>query len=480
MDFNLTEKLFEIKEKGRYPLHMPGHKRSEKMARFGNELSLPYEYDITEIEGYDNLHAPEGILLEMGRSAASLYGARNAYPLVNGSTSGIISAIGACAKKGDSIILSRGSHKSVYSAIELYSLKPTYIYPDICNEYSIFASITPKDVEKAFETTPDASVVVITSPTYEGVISDIKAIADVVHSHGALLVLDCAHGAHLAFCENEYFPSAQMKYADFAVVSLHKTLPSLTQTALCLAFTERAAELDGNIRRKLSIFMSSSPSYILLSSIDKCISIVKNHSEELFSEYTEILCAFEEKINSLENLRVLGYGKNKASGGIFALDRGKLNVFCDKLVDFAGNKVTADVLAKFLRLNGFEPEMVSRDYLILMTSVMDEREKLLKVADLLCHFDQWCKREDCDGDQFIYPTPIIIDAPSNVIECDHERVSLDSAVGRISLDYVMCYPPGIPILCPGEMITAEIIDFIASCKDVRVNILCGEEIRVKR
>ncbi len=480
MDFNLTEKLFEIKEKGRYPLHMPGHKRSEKMQKYGNELGLPYDYDITEIDGYDNLHAPEGILLELGNSAAKLYGAKYAYPLVNGSTSGIISTIGACTKKGDSIILSRASHKSVYSAIELYSLDPTYIYPDVYKEFSILASVTPDDVDKAFEKTPNASVVVITSPTYEGVISDIEGIAEVVHSHGALLVLDCAHGAHLAFCENEYFPSAQMKYADFAIVSLHKTLPALTQTALCLAFSEKAAELDANLRRMLSIFMTSSPSYILLSSIDKCISIMAEHKDELFSEYTEILRAFEEKINSLENIRVLGYGKNKTEGGIFAFDKGKLNVFCDNLVDFAGNKVTADVLAKFLRLNGFEPEMVSRDYLILMTSVMDDRDKILKVADLLCHFDQWCKRMDSTNDPLIYPSPKIIVAPSDTLECDSETLTLYAAQGRISLDYVMCYPPGIPVLCPGEEITKEVIDFIVDCKAANVNILGDKEIRVKR
>lgn len=479
MDFNLTEKLFEIKQKGKYPLHMPGHKRSDKMVRYGNELGLPYEYDITEIDGYDNLHAPEGILLELGRSAAELYGARCAYPLVNGSTSGIISSIGACAKKGDSIILSRASHKSVYSAIELFSLEPNYIYPRVSKDFSAFASITPDEIEKAFTEAPNAAAVVITSPTYEGIISDIKGIADVTHSHGAMLILDCAHGAHLGFCENEYFPSAQMKYADFVIVSLHKTLPALTQTALCLAFSEKAERLDANLRRALSIFMTSSPSYILLSSIDKCLSIVADHKEELFLEYTDMLRTFENKIASLENLRVLGYGKNKADG-IFAIDKGKLTVFCDDLVDVAGNRVTADVLAKFLRINGYEPEMVSRDYLILMTSIMDDGDKIMKVAELLCHFDRWCKRADVKGAALTYPKPKIIDIPANAAEWDYDTVSLDSACGRVSIDYVTCYPPGIPVVCPGEEITKDIIDFVASCKAANVNVLGANKLRVKR
>ncbi len=479
MDFNLTEKLYEIKEKGKYPMHMPGHKRSTKMEMYGNELGLPYEFDITEIDGYDNLHAPEGILRELGVNAAELYGAKYAYPLVNGSTAGIISAIGACAKN-KSVIVSRASHKSVYSAIEAFSLEPTYVYPLACEDTGIVASVSAADVEAAFEKAPEASVVVITSPTYEGVISNIKEIAEVAHSHGAYLVLDCAHGAHLGFTQNEYLPLSCMQYADVAVVSLHKTLPALTQTALCLNFSDRADELDEKIRHYLSIFMTSSPSYILLSSIDKCLSIVKDHGAELFSEYSETLAAFEKKISSLENIFVLGYAKNSLSDKVFALDKGKLNVFCKDLVDLVGNKVTACVLAKFLRLNGFEPEMVSRDYLILMTSVMDDGDMILKLGDLLCHFDKWCKKSNASKEPLKYPTPCVRMKISDASGCDYEGLDIEDAKGCVSLDYIMCYPPGIPVVCPGEEITAEVIRFIEDCKRNNVNVIGGDKVKVKK
>ena len=480
MNFNLTEKLYEIKEKGRDPLHMPGHKRTEKMQKFGNSLSIPYEFDITEIDGYDNLHAPEGLLLELGKNAASLYGAKHAYPLVNGSTAGIISSIGACTKRGDSVIISRASHKSVYSAIELFGLVPTYIYPDICSDFSVFASITPESIEAAFVESPNASVVVITSPTYEGVISNIEEIARVVHSHNARLIVDCAHGAHLGFVENEYFPSSSIKFADIAVVSLHKTLPALTQTALCLSFSNDADVLDSKIRRMLSVFMSSSPSYILLASIEDCLSIVAKNKQSLFSEYTEMLSAFEDKVSSLENLRVMGYGKNKVADEVFSFDKGKITVFCDGLVDFADNRINADVLAKFLRLNGFEPEMVSRDHLILMTSVMDDRDKILKVAELLCNFDMWCKKSESLNEGLKYPMSSIKMTPSEASECENEALPYGQCRGRISLDYIMCYPPGIPVIAPGEEITDEVVSFIDQCREANVNVIMGEEIKVTK
>lgn len=479
MDLNLTEKLYEIKEKGKYPMHMPGHKRSVKMQKYGNELGLPYEFDITEIEGYDNLHAPEGILSELGENAARLYGAKYAYPLVNGSTAGIIAAIGACAKN-KKIIISRASHRSVYSAIEIFSLEPTYIFPAVCDKLGVCGSLTVKDIEEAFHETPDASVVVLTSPTYEGIISDIRKIAKVVHAHGAMLVLDCAHGAHLGFVQNEYLPDSCVQYADIAIVSLHKTLPALTQTALCLNFSGRAEELHEKLRHYLSIFMTSSPSYILLSSIDKCLSIVQNHGDELFSEYTKMLCDFEKRIETLQNIFVLGYGQRSSLENCFAIDKGKINIFCSNLVDFAGNKITAEILAKFLRLNGFEPEMISRDYLILMTSIMDEPEKLMKLAELLCNFDEWCKEDETQNELLEYPSPNIKMTISDTVKVDFDRLELLSCEGMISLDYIMCYPPGIPIVCPGEEITSSVIDFVTVCRNANVNIIGGDTIKVKK
>ena len=480
MSLNLTEKLYEIKDMGKYPMHMPGHKRSKKLYELGNELGLPYEFDITEIDGYDNLHAPDGILKELGVVAAKLYGAKYAYPLVNGSTAGIISAIGACTQTNKKVIISRVSHKSVYSAIEMFALEPTYLYPKNCDGLGISGSITAEDVEAAFKESPDAGLVVITSPTYEGVISNIKDIADVVHSHGAMLVLDAAHGAHLGFCENQYLPRSYMECADIAIVSLHKTMPALTQTALCLNFSKRAEMLDGKIRHYLSIFMTSSPSYLLLSSIDKCMSIVKDHGDSLYTEYTDMLAEFEEKISSLENIFVFGYGRSKLPINCFGLDKGKISVFCKGLVDFAGNKVSADVLAKFLRLNGFEPEMVSCDYLILMTSIMDDKDMILKLAELLCHFDKWCKKTDNDCNALAYPSASVKMKIADAVVCDIDTVFYRECVGRISLDYIMCYPPGIPIVCPGEEITKDVIDFIDTCKDASVNLIGGEFIKVKK
>ena len=207
-----------------YPFHMPGHKR--------NPLPFPevYGIDITEIDGFDNLHHAEGILKEAQQRAADLYGSAHCYYLVNGSTCGILASICAAVKKRGRILAARNSHKAVYHALFLSELTAEYLYPAV-TECGIQGQITPRQVEDALKKDPETSAVVITSPTYEGVISDIEGIAKVAHVHGIPLIVDSAHGAHLGF-GGEFPQNAVRLGADAVIESLHKTLPSFTQTAL--------------------------------------------------------------------------------------------------------------------------------------------------------------------------------------------------------------------------------------------------------
>ena len=231
---SLYAKLIEYGQSDFYPYHMPGHKRCEVGE---GPLSGVSQIDITEIEGFDNLHHSEGVLKEAQHKASKLYGSKKAYYLVNGSTCGILAAISAATRKGDKVIVARNSHKAVYNALYLNELKPTYIFPRI-TRFGLQGQITVEDVQQAIEQTPDAKAVIITSPTYDGITSDVCAIAKIVHEKNMILIVDSAHGAHFGFGYG--MPQNVIKQgADIAIESVHKTLPAYTQTALLHLCSDR-------------------------------------------------------------------------------------------------------------------------------------------------------------------------------------------------------------------------------------------------
>ena len=233
----LEQKLNELEQSDIYPFHMPGHKRA--FLPFAN----PYAIDITEIEGFDNLHHATGILQEAQQKAADLYGAQKTYYLVNGSTCGLLAAISAAVPRGGKILVARNCHKAVYHAMYLRQLVPVYLYPED-TAYGIQGQVTPQMVQKQLKQTPDIRAVVITSPTYDGVVSDIQSIADIVHAYGIPLIVDEAHGAHFGFSP-EFPENATRLGADAVIMSVHKTLPAFTQTALLHLCSDRIAEKKG-------------------------------------------------------------------------------------------------------------------------------------------------------------------------------------------------------------------------------------------
>ena len=227
---HLYDRLAEYAQGPDYPLHMPGHKRRA----FGEMPSELYRMDITEIDGFDNLHAPEGILLDLQKRAAALYGAEESFVLVNGSTGGILSAVSAAVPFGGKLLISRGCHKSVYHAAYLRRLQLSYLYPEILPGFEISDAVTPEQVREALRREGDADAVLIVSPTYEGRIARVREIAEIVHSFGKILIVDEAHGAHLglAGCGETLPENSCQAGADLVIHSLHKTLPAMTQTAL--------------------------------------------------------------------------------------------------------------------------------------------------------------------------------------------------------------------------------------------------------
>jgi arginine/lysine/ornithine decarboxylase len=445
----LYEALDYYAKKGVAPFHMPGHKRNTRL--LGKDL--PYGIDITEIDGFDNLQDPRGILKAISSRAASLYGGGKAYLLVNGGTGGILAAVKSAAKAGDTIVMARGCHKSVYDAVGLFGLRPVYLMPetDACG---VSGSIRPEQVRSALDAHPDASLVVVTSPTYEGVVSDIAGIADIAHRRNIPVLVDAAHGAHLGFSD-VFPPSAVQGGADLVVTSLHKTLPALTQCALALSSGKRVE--PGRLRAAVSIFQTSSPSYVLLSSIDRCVELLETGGTCLFERYEKNLRAFDEQIKGLKKLRVLCHGADHASrhGRFFSFDPGKLVILT------RGAGLTGVELAALLRAeHRVELEMAGPDYAVAMTSICDEDGQYKRLADALHAVDAAPKTKIVKRLPVFPVLPSMRLTPSEAAGYKGVFTELRRSAGRISLEYVWAYPPGIPFLVPGELVTDELVEYI--------------------
>lgn len=441
---SLLKKLTEYNRK-HTPMHMPGHKRNTRL--LGD--SLPYGIDITEIDGFDNLHDMSGVLKDTADLAARLYGSKAAFPLVNGSTCGILAGIYAAAEKGSHILIARNCHKSVYNAIELLELFPHYIFPE--NEkLGISGIVSPESVKKALEETPEISLVVITSPTYEGVLSDLENTYKVCKSHGVTLLVDAAHGAHFGISEKA-FSQKLVPFADLVVMSLHKTLPSLTQTALLHICSDRVSE--DKIKDALSVFETSSPSYVLLSSVDECLHFcIKN--KESFFKLDKNLKKFYKKAEKLSNLKAFSFD-----------DLTKI------IISTENTNITGVHLADILRHDfNIEIEMAQKNYVLAMTTVCDTKKSLNRLLSALIKIDKTLSKNFKFTKENIKSSAEIIDIPSVAKNKDGIFISLDSAENHESLEYVWCYPPGIPLVCPGEKINQELINRIKDLQNSHIEI----------
>lgn len=418
----------------RYPLHMPGHKRRQAPAP---GLGC-YAFDLTEIEGADDLHDARGILAEAMERTAALYGSAWCRYLVGGSTVGLLAGIRALAPFGSEVLVARGCHKAVYHAIELGRLTAHYVTAPVVAAFGVYGSIPPAAVADALGAHPAVRCVILTSPTYEGVQSDIAAIAALCHARGIPLLVDEAHGAH-------YLPFAQ-RYgwrggavaagADLVVQSAHKTLPSLTQTAWLHVRGDRVD--PAAVERQLDVFETSSPSYPLLASLDGCTAWLKEGGPGAFAAWRARLDRFAAAARGWRNIPVLGLGPQRRD--FAGYDDGKI------LLRIGGAG------AAFLRRAGFEPEMVCGPNVLAMTSPCDDETALDALADALGRWDETAPPAPAAG--ALLPPP---GAARCTIAEALERPAcvrrLADAAGATAAEYVWAYPPGVPLLAPGEEVT---------------------------
>ena len=428
-----------------YPLHMPGHKR-----RLAPAPGLAcYAWDTTEVPGTDDLHAAEGVLAAAMARTAALWGAARSWYLVGGSTCGILAAIRAAAPHGSTILCARNCHKSVYHAIELGGLRAHWLTPPVDAAFGVYGSVPPASVAAALEACPGAACVVLTSPTYEGVLSDVAAIAGICHAHGVPLIVDEAHGAH-------YLPLAQAHGwrggalaagADLVVQSPHKTLPSLTQTALLHLGAGGRIDPD-EVERQLDVFETSSPSYPLLVSLDGCTALLAEQGGELFAAWRRRLDRFSAAVRGLGVLRVLCHGADApaAHPAVWAHDAGKLLVRSPR---------TGAALARTLREDyGFETEMSCGPNVLAMTSVADDEDALDRLAAALLAIDRCLPQGTAPAQAAVLPPPgPAVYTIAAALRRPRAERPLADAVGAAAAEYVWAYPPGVPLWAPGERIT---------------------------
>lgn len=469
-----------------YPYHMPGHKRQTDDGAWADI----YRMDITEIDGFDNLHHPEGILRDAQERAARLYGAEETFFLVNGSTCGVLASILAVTERCDTLLIARNCHQSVYHAAFLQELNLHYLYPERMEEYDIFDAVSPEEVKKALKRYPECAVIVITSPTYEGVISDIGAIGRAVHEAGKVLIVDEAHGAHLGLAEG--MPdNAVRQGADLVIHSLHKMLPALTQTALLHVNGTRVNR--GKLRRYLRILQSSSPSYVLMAGMDHCIYYLEKHAAADFFRLQGCYQNFIKKTESCRHLRI---------GRFSSLEKGKYHLLawdiCKLVISTKGTSIGGVALYGMLRDEfHLQMEMAAESYVLAIMTIADKEEGWQRLADALLQIDGRIESAALDtaSEQEFVPVQTDIASARNgiipaqsvmsiaqavhkadrasraeafLVQTDGASVTvgnelpLTSAAGRTAGSFITPYPPGVPLLVPGERIGEESIRQIQS------------------
>lgn len=451
----IEQKLKALAQSDVYPFHMPGHKR--QLSGF-----FPYELDITEIEGFDNLHHAKGLLFEAQQYAAQMYQSRKAYYLVNGSTCGILAAISAATTKGGRVLVARNCHKAVYNAIYLRGLKAEYVYP-VATHYEIQGQIQAADVERKLVEKPDIQAIVITSPTYDGLVSDIRAIADLAHTHGIPLIVDEAHGAHFGL--DEAFPdNATVLGADAVIMSVHKTLPAPTQTAILHLCSDRINVTK--MEKFLGIYETSSPSYVLMAGIEESLRLADEARGAQMKEYVRRLQIFREKMRRLTILRVPDRADFTGEEA-YAYDIGKLLLVTNGAIP---GKVLQE---KLLKQYGLQMEMSSGNYVLAMTSFMDTEEGLERLADALLEIDATLTVTD---QREMFSPEKIYRQPKKAMEIDEVQdgestsVAFSEAEGRICADYIYLYPPGIPVIVPGEVLDQQTLTVIETCQKMELDV----------
>ena len=472
MSKDLYDKLKEYSKSDFYPFHMPGHKRNVKLIKEQYGIDI----DITEIDGFDMLYEADDVLKDAMERAKKFWGTEKTYFLVNVSTVGILTAMHSCLTQGDRIIIGRNCHKAVYNASELLKLNNTYLYPKYIPKYGINGGYSAKELENLFEKNSNIKAVVITSPTYDGIVSDIKTLADITHKNGAVLIVDEAHGAHFGISDKFPKPAYDMG-ADLVIESMHKTLPTFTQTALLHLSKEGKKRVDEKkIKHFWSIFQTSSPSYVFMANMDKCISFLDKNGNEIYEKFSNDIEEFRKKCDKLHDIHIPGkelIGTNE----VFDVDLSKLIINSSM-----GGKPMNDILRKKFHL---EMEMEAAKYVLAITTFCDNKEGFDRLYKALDYIDAELKKitnkseiKKIKNTNFELVRNIQEMSISNAVNSNTKLVDIENAINKVSAEYLYLYPPGIPLIVPGEVVDVKLVEQIKEYKNRNYEIVGYDKFKI--
>ncbi|MBO8169628.1 MAG: aminotransferase class I/II-fold pyridoxal phosphate-dependent enzyme [Thermoanaerobacteraceae bacterium] len=463
----IFDAIKEYINQGTIPFHVPGHKQGKGLPEFTQFVGQSVmSMDLTCMPGLDNICNPKGSIKEAEELAAEVYQADRAFFLTNGTTSGIQAMIMAVCQPGDKIILPRNAHKSAIGGLILSGAEPVYIEPQLQRDFGISMGVTPKQVERALQQHPDAKVVFVINPNYYGTASDLKRIVEIAHAAGVPVIVDEAHGAHLYFSE-ELPVSAMEAGADLAATSTHKLAGSLTQSSILLL--REGLINPQHVKAVLNLGQTTSPSYILLASLDVARKQMALKGKQLVKDTLEKTRWLRQRLSKM-GLRLLGEDLVGQPG-------------CH---DFDITKVTINV--KDIGMSGYEMEYVLRNKYRIQVELSD----LYNVIILMSIGDTWdniyklvaaveeitAQRTQSNVVRHLPPLPEIPKLsvlPREAFYSQTRVIPLSEAEGEISAESIMAYPPGIPLVCPGEVITRELIDYVTVLKQEHADLQGTED-----
>lgn len=457
--------LRDYVDSGTRPFHTPGHKQGVGMHKRlrdfigDNVLSI----DLTQIRGLDDLNQPEGPILEAMRLAALAYGADYSYFLVNGSTAGNQAMLMTALRPDDAVLLPRNSHKSATSALIMSATRPIYMPPEVDHDLHVDHAVTPQTVERSLDEHPEVKAVFITSPTYYGATADLKAIEQMVHARGKLLLVDEAWGPHLHF-HPELPPSATAIGADACVNSTHKLLAGMSQSSMLHTVGPRIDQ--GRLRSTLRIFQSTSPQLVLLASLDVCRMQMATEGKALLTGALALARDVRRRLNEIPGVYCMGPDQI-GKPGVAGYDETRI-VITVKELGYTGYEAE-----RILRMRyNVQVELADLFNVVALVTLGDTKES----TDALVNAVQELAREDRPIDIYaptgvldkrlkrgsykIPPIPELVVTPREAFLRDYVEVPFKKSAGRVCAEVVTPYPPGIPILCPGERITQETIEYL--------------------
>ena len=453
------------------PFDVPGHKRGRgnmELTEFLGEDCM--NVDVNSMKPLDNLCHPVSVIKDAEALAAEAFGAANAFFMVGGTTSAVQSMIMYACKEGDKIIMPRNVHRSAINAMILTGAVPVYVNPDVNHQLGIALGMSVSQVEQAIRDNPDAKAIMINNPTYYGICSDFQRITDLAHEHGMLVLVDEAHGTHFYFGEN--FPiTAMAAGADCASVSMHKSGGSLTQSSFLLMGKNINADY---MRQVINLTQTTSASYLLLSSLDISRKRLALGGREIFAQTVEMAEYARSEINEI--------------GGYYAYSRELING--DSIYDFDVSKLSIYTLP--IGLAGIEVYDLLRDEydiqiefgdignVLAYISVGDRKRDIERLISALAEIKRRFGKSSAHMLTQEYISPVVTETPRKAFYAPKRSLPLEEAAGHVCSEFVMCYPPGIPILAPGELITPEIIEYIRYAKEKGCQMTGTEDIKIER